>query len=56
MTEKQLKIFLTGRLILPCGETMYGSSMAASVCNRQNVTGVSMAFCGRKESFDMTKE
>ena len=36
---------------------MYGNSMEASVCNRQNVIRVSMAkFCGRKESFDMTKE
>ena len=44
MTKKQPKIFLTGGSILPCGEKMYGNSMAASVCNRQNVTRVSMAF------------
>ena len=47
--KEAAKEFLTGRLILPCGEKMYGNSMEASVCNRQNVIRVSMAFVEEKK-------
>lgn len=47
--KEAAKDFLTGRLILPCAEKMYGNSMAASVCNRQNATRVSMALWKKRK-------